>query len=30
MGEFDNWEEGLAAKTDFEKSEKMIAYVVRL
>jgi cell division protein FtsN len=30
MGEFDNWEEGLAAKNDFEKSEKMIAYVVRL
>ena len=30
MGEFDNWEDGLAAKNDFEKSEKMIAYVVRL
>lgn len=30
MGEFDTWEEGLTAKTDFEKSEKMIAYVVRL
>lgn len=30
MGEFDNWEDGLAAKTEFEKSEKMIAYVVRL
>ena len=30
MGEFDNWEDGLAAKTDFEKNEKMIAYVVRL
>lgn len=30
MGEFDTWEEGLTAKGDFEKSEKMIAYVVRL
>ncbi len=30
MGEFATWEEGLAAKGDFEKSEKMIAYVVRL
>jgi cell division protein FtsN len=30
MGEFDTWEEGLAAKTDFEKNEKTIAYVVRL
>lgn len=30
MGEFETWEEGLTAKTDFEKSEKMIAYVVRL
>ncbi len=30
MGEFDTWEEGLAAKADFEKGEKTIAYVVRL
>ena len=30
MGEFDNWEDGLAAKADFEKGEKTIAYVVRL
>ncbi|MBL8947360.1 MAG: SPOR domain-containing protein [Myxococcales bacterium] len=30
MGEFDTWEEGLAAKGDFEKNEKTIAYVVRL
>jgi DedD protein len=30
MGEFETWEEGLAAKADFEKGEKTIAYVVRL
>ncbi len=30
MGEFDNWEDGLAAKGEFEKAEKTIAYVVRL
>jgi cell division protein FtsN len=30
MGEFETWEEGLQAKTDFEKHEKTIAYVVRL
>jgi cell division protein FtsN len=30
MGEFDTWEEGLAAKGEFEKNEKTIAYVVRL
>jgi len=30
MGEFDTWEEGLTAKSDFEKNEKTIAYVVRL
>jgi len=30
MGEFETWEEGLAAKGEFEKSEKTIAYVVRL
>jgi cell division protein FtsN len=30
MGEFDNWEDGLAAKAEFEKAEKTIAYVVRL
>ena len=30
MGEFDTWEEGLTAKSEFEKSEKTIAYVVRL
>jgi cell division protein FtsN len=30
MGEFETWEEGLTAKGEFEKSEKTIAYVVRL
>ncbi|HET6582809.1 MAG TPA: SPOR domain-containing protein [Nannocystaceae bacterium] len=30
MGEFDTWEEGLEAKTNFEKGERTIAYVVRL
>lgn len=30
MGEFTTWEEGLSAKGAFEKSEKTIAYVVRL
>lgn len=30
MGEFENWEDGLAAKGEFEKSERTIAYVVRL
>jgi len=30
MGSFDNWQDGLAAKQDFEQSEKVIAYVVRL
>ena len=30
MGEFDTWEEGLTAKSEFEKGEKTIAYVVRL
>jgi len=30
MGEFETWEEGLQAKSDFEKHEKTIAYVVRL
>lgn len=30
MGEFETWEEGLAAKGEFEKNEKTIAYVVRL
>jgi cell division protein FtsN len=30
MGEFTTWEEGLTAKSEFEKGEKTIAYVVRL
>ena len=30
MGEFKNWEDGLAAKTDFESKEEIIAYVVRM
>lgn len=30
MGEFITWEEGLTAKSEFEKGEKTIAYVVRL
>ncbi len=29
MGSFDSWADGLAAKQDFEQSEKLIAYVVR-
>jgi DedD protein len=30
VGAFQNWADGLAAKDEFEKAEKMIAYVVRL
>ncbi|MFV8756314.1 SPOR domain-containing protein [Nannocystaceae bacterium ST9] len=30
LGEFDTWDEALAAKQEFEKSEKVIAYVVSL
>ncbi len=30
MGEFDNWEDGLAAKANFESKEEIIAYVVRI
>jgi cell division protein FtsN len=30
LGEFDNWDEALAAKTAFEKAEHVIAYVVSL
>jgi septal ring-binding cell division protein DamX len=30
MGEFTNWEDGIAAKETFEKREKVIAYVVRI
>jgi cell division protein FtsN len=30
IGEFDNWETALAAKQEFEKNEKVIAYVVSL
>ena len=30
LGAFDEWAEGLAAKDKFEKSEKVIAYVVRI
>lgn len=30
LGEFDNWETALAAKQEFEKNEKVIAYVVSL
>ncbi len=30
LGEFDNWDVALAAKQEFEKSEKVIAYVVSL
>lgn len=29
LGSFDNWADGLAAKEDFERREKIIAYVVR-
>lgn len=29
MGSYDSWADGLAAKQDFEQSEKIIAYVVR-
>jgi cell division septation protein DedD len=30
VGTYDNWADGLAAKENFESSEKIIAYVVRL
>lgn len=30
LGEFDTWESALAAKQEFEKAEKVIAYVVSL
>src|SRR5262249_6844937 len=30
LGEFDDWDTALAAKTDFEKAEHVIAYVVSL
>lgn len=30
LGEFDTWDEALAAKQEFEKSSKVIAYVVSL
>ena len=29
MGSFDDWNDALAAKTDFEEREHIIAYVVR-
>jgi cell division septation protein DedD len=30
LGSFETWEEGISAKESFEKSEHMIAYVVKL